>query len=103
MTACGAAPVYTQELDSDPLSAAGQQEAQNAMLQVIQNDGTTILCLCEQQFISDGLMHAADSQHRFPEWVMNNYGDQDREDKIALTAPEDQIIHLFGVSWYNKV
>src|SRR5581483_2187684 len=73
MTACGAAPVYQQELSQAPGSSAGAQEESSAMLNVIQHDGTTIICLCQLEYLVQGLMPVADSQHRTPEWLITEY------------------------------
>jgi hypothetical protein len=77
--------------------------AQNAMLQLKNDNVTSVLCMCN--FFSFGtLQRAADSSAYQPEWLTSTFGLNDVNSSFILGAgPADQMQHTFGVTFQPRM
>ena len=75
-------------------------EATGAIVQMQQDDVTSIICLCEPLDIGT-LMRSATAQQYEPEWIVTDYVDLANTYVFKLLAPAvpDQAAHVFGVSF----
>ncbi len=78
-------------------------DAQNAILQLRQDDVTTIICQCN--FFSFGtLQRAAEAVSYYPEWVTGTFGLNDVESSFRLgVVPPTQMVRTFGLTFNPRV
>ena len=77
--------------------------AQNAMLQLKNDNVTSVICMCD--FFSFGtLQRAADSSAYQPEWITSTFGLNDINSSFILGAgPGDQMRHTFGLTFQPRM
>ena len=76
--------------------------ATNVILQMTDADVTSVICLCEPNETRDTLMPAASAQTFQPEWLLGTYLDNDLDSSMS-GGPPDQISHVFGLVFRNKL
>jgi hypothetical protein len=95
LAACGEQPVivsYGATSYNDP------SKATNVILQMKQENVTTIICLCHMSGVKV-LGAAASSQVYYPEWIVSTYGLGDFNYAIrTLGPPPEQRVHLMGIT-----
>jgi hypothetical protein len=77
--------------------------AQNAVLQLRNDNVTSIVCMCN--FFSFGtLARAAQGSNYEPEWITGTFGLNDVNSSFTLSgAPSTQLQHMFGVTFHPKM
>ena len=101
--ACGV-NIPTKDVIINPVSGDfDPSSAQNAMLQLRNDNVTSVICMCN--FFSFGtLQRAADSSNYQPEWITSTFGLNDVNSSFVLGAgPADQMQHTFGVTFQPRM
>jgi hypothetical protein len=101
--ACGV-DIPTKDAILNPVSGDfDAPSAQNAMLQLRNDNVTSVICMCN--FFSFGtLQRAADSSAYQPEWITSTFGLNDVNSSFVLGAgPSDQLAHTFGVTFQPRM
>src|SRR3954451_3186996 len=96
--ACGV-DIPSRDIIINPVTGLfDQSSAQIAVLQMKQNNVTTILFQCN--FFSFGsLQRAGDSSNYYPEWATSTFGLNDVNSSFILgQGPNDQMPHTFGLT-----
>ncbi len=73
----------------------------NPVIQMKDQQVTSILCICDLGSIRNSYMPSAESQGYNPEWVLSSYNGNDGDNSYAQ-APPAQARRVFGVSVANK-
>ena len=101
--ACGV-DIPSKDIIINPVTGLfDPSSAQNAVLQMKQDNVTTILCECN--FFSFGsLQRAADSSDYYPEWATSTFGLNDVNSSFILgQGPDDQMAHTFGLTFQPQM
>jgi hypothetical protein len=71
------------------------------MLQMKAAEVTTVVCLCGYDYYKLGMMTAATQEGYFPEWIVQNFREQDT-DVGGHAYPTEQAGHVFGIRSRNR-
>ena len=81
---------------------AAAEDTKNAVTQMQGSGVTTIVCLCQFNYIAGAMQSANSASPPYqPEWFVQNFGVQDH-DQFAPSYPGLQSDHVFGLRTYNK-
>ncbi len=95
-------PVRTPGGEEQQAQAKDPVSANNAILQMKQENVTSIFCLC-QAYAFATLTQAAASQRYSPEWIISSYGTLDLNGAVRYVgAPPDQLAQAFGLSFHPR-
>ncbi len=103
LRACGA-DLLEKDIIVNPVTGDfDPSSAQNAMLQLKQDNVTSVICMCN--FFSFGtLQRAADSSAYQPEWISSTFGLNDVNSSFVLGAgPPSQMQHTFGLTFQPRM
>lgn len=98
LRSCGAP--YAGPVESRPSNDPAR--GQTLMLNLAQEDITSVVCVCHLGETRSTLMPGASAQAYQPEWIVSSYVDQDLDNSWS-SAPPDQAAHVFGLSFRNKL
>jgi hypothetical protein len=87
---------------ADDKQSSSSRLALDAIIEMKSANVTTVICVCDAGEVRADLMPAASSQRYQPEWVLSTYIDADLDNSMNQ-APVDQITHVLGVSFRNKL
>jgi hypothetical protein len=97
---CGAADKVFVD-SANPGNGLTPQEATNEVLQMQQNNVTTVICTCE--WVQLGmLMRSASSQGYQPEWIGSSFIFNDEDAVLHTNETNNQLDHYFGLSYQQR-